>query len=300
MLVGDDGSTDETREILDKLVQEGLMITVFEIGNHVTKINGVIINDLIRIAINTKNADFILALDADEFLVPFPGRDINVREVLENLPNSADNVFAAFWVHFMPTSFKRENNVFLPNYFEKYINDFTLPHSAHKVMFNSSCIIKYNAMANTGNHNVLYESENAQVKINKIIIPELMLAHCSFRSISQLIMKSIIFSLHTICTPEIQKNTAIKNERYWIAYEMLKAKGYISEEDLRGLLLSTYKSSPENATPDADLADYSWKLPYELKYTKYESAENNYFGFIIKHYESVIGSLMANIKTRIV
>jgi glycosyltransferase involved in cell wall biosynthesis len=291
MLVCDDGSTDGTREILDKLAQEGLMITVLAARKHVVKINVSIIDDLIKMAVSQRQADFILALDADEFLLPFPGRDVNVREVLESLPDSAENTYAAYWVYFMPTEFKRENNVFLPSYFTNYINDFTLHKSVHKVMFHSSCITEKNASINMGNHNLFYETENGPAKVDKVMVPELMLAHFTLRSVRQVIMKSIIFSLHTICTPENQKYKAAKSERYWIAYELLKTKGYITEGDLRALLILTYRYDQENKNPD--IAYYPWKVSYELKYTDYEKIDNSYLGFIITHYESVINYFMS-------
>ncbi|MDR1689485.1 MAG: glycosyltransferase family 2 protein [Clostridiales bacterium] len=293
MYICDDNSTDQTPEILEKLVEEGLMITVLQSAKHVIKINGIIINDLIKIAIKNSQPDFILALDADEFLMPFPGRNVNVREVLENIPDTAYNTFAAYWVQFMPTSFKRKNNVFLPSYFTKYINDFTMNPTEFKVMFHSSCITERNTTVNTGNHNLFYLNENNHYEIvEKKVVPELMLAHCTLRSVPQLIMKSIIFSMHTICTPESQKGNIITNERYWTVYELLRKKGYITEGDLRAILAMTYRSDRNNIKENVNFANYYWNLHYELKYTDYSKVDENYLAFILTNYESVITNLV--------
>ena len=75
IIVLDDGSTDGTYEVLQALRAEGLPLVLirdpavgYEQGRYMTR--------LLRLAVRQHGADWVLPLDADEFVEPEPGKTL--------------------------------------------------------------------------------------------------------------------------------------------------------------------------------------------------------------------------------
>jgi glycosyltransferase involved in cell wall biosynthesis len=293
IIICEDNSTDNTLEIIQNLINEGLCIHIAR-HNYMHGYNQQkVMNGLTRIAIDDYGADFVLSLDADEFLMPYGarvGQNINIRNILESLTDDDENSYAARWIHFMPTVFKRENNVFLPRYFESHLN-YLGTANKDKVMFSAAVFKKNEAILASGNH-MLYNGKTEE-EINKIHVPRLMLAHFSIRSVSQLIVKSVMFSTRALCIPSnkrILSNTAI---RYHYIYEKLKSGEWINEKDVQTFFMYAFERYVLDDNHKMRLINYKWDLSYELKYTDYEKSEKYYLGFILSHYENIINGFMA-------
>ena len=89
LLVCDHQSTDATREILEKLKEEGLPIEV-RTEYRAAHVQEEVMSGLLHEAVEEHSADLVVPLDADEFLIPLNPGDI--RNVLETL--SLDQVYA--------------------------------------------------------------------------------------------------------------------------------------------------------------------------------------------------------------
>jgi hypothetical protein len=136
MMIYERGSTDNTNEIIRKLIAEGLPIylednpdVVFDTGN------GSVKNPMAYRAINEYGADLVIPLDADEFLYHTDG--INPRETLEALREDVE--YQALWRTYV---YEKEPDIelgFMPNNFTHYRNPAL---ECHNKAFMSKFLIK--------------------------------------------------------------------------------------------------------------------------------------------------------------
>ena len=97
LLVCDHQSTDATREILGNLKAEGLPLDI-RTEYRAEYAQATFMNALLCEAAEQRQADFIVPLDADEFLLPETTGDL--REKIEAL--SPDTVYALSWRKYVP------------------------------------------------------------------------------------------------------------------------------------------------------------------------------------------------------
>ena len=109
MIILDNGSTDNTLNILESLKNEGLPIFVFEDDTRdfdkVSKMN-----QLLHKAVDEYNADIIVPLDADEFMISSKGG--SPREFLEKL--ESPDYFVAKWKVYVPDFTRNWDEKFIP------------------------------------------------------------------------------------------------------------------------------------------------------------------------------------------
>ena len=84
----DHQSTDETGKILQHLKDEGLPIRI-ELHNEVGYAQSEIMTDIMNRAFRDENADLVIPLDADEFLVENDGNHLRLCNILRNLYTDA-------------------------------------------------------------------------------------------------------------------------------------------------------------------------------------------------------------------
>jgi len=181
MLIKDNGSSDNTPEILEKLINEGLPIYLTQ-GENQTK--------RAHIAVNEYGADLIIPLDADEFLYHTDG--INPREVLEAM--SEDVEYQAIWRTYI---YKKEPDInlgFMPNNFMYYRNpEMENPdiYTRHKKTIASKYLLnEKNASFIGGSHFLVYPDEYRD-SVKTQIHENLVFAHFPIRSKNQVMSKGI-------------------------------------------------------------------------------------------------------------
>ena len=110
MIILDNGSTDDTLEILKLLKSEGLSLFLLEDGDREYD-QAAKMNQLLLKAVNEFNADIIVPLDADEFLVSaIKG---NPRKIMEKIDDTS--YFQIKWKTYIPDFEKNENKTFIPS-----------------------------------------------------------------------------------------------------------------------------------------------------------------------------------------
>lgn len=98
MVILDNGSVDQTPQILALLRQEGLPLRL-HFDPSPAYVQSSFVTGMAREAFESRGADVVVPLDADEFLSASPGR--NVRTAVASL--APDRVSAMEWVTYVPT-----------------------------------------------------------------------------------------------------------------------------------------------------------------------------------------------------
>ncbi len=99
LIVADHKSTDRTREILEALQEEGLPVLIEDVAA-ARHAQAETMTRLLWLAADTHQADLVVLLDADEFLLPTD--EASVRDVLETL--AIDDVCSLRWQRYLPQS----------------------------------------------------------------------------------------------------------------------------------------------------------------------------------------------------
>lgn len=112
IIVTDNGSTDGTRERLQKLKQEGLILEIID-EKKVGHLHSIFVNKMMNIAIHKYKADWVINADADEF---YFSKTLNLKDQLPPR-NSNINVLKIYsnWVF----PLEEQNNVIDNIYFVK-------------------------------------------------------------------------------------------------------------------------------------------------------------------------------------
>lgn len=109
MLVMDHKSTDDTRKILERLKDEGLPLVTGTIEDE-GHIQAETMTALMYRAINEYDADLIVALDADEFLLHDSGDGKTLRDMLRELPT--DTVYYVEWINYALSNPEKDGDKF--------------------------------------------------------------------------------------------------------------------------------------------------------------------------------------------
>lgn len=181
----DNGSTDNTNSILNLLKNEGFDIEI--LSDTDTEFNQMYkTNELLhRILKEYEQADFIIPLDADEFIIEKSGG--NAKKIISNLERN--KVYYYEWLSFVPTNTQRLKEAFIParmdtvRVAEKEQKKIIIPSS----LINDSFIIK------NGSHDYFCDSEYGHEYITS-----LKLAHYPIRSVEQYTIKSILGYINRI------------------------------------------------------------------------------------------------------
>jgi hypothetical protein len=171
----DHASIDSTIDILTRLKAEGLPIfrlrtaqTAFAQGHHVTA--------LVRECFARTDADFVFALDADEF-ISADSRD-RVEQALSAIPPGSYG--RHFWRTYVPTSFDKP--------FGQHCLEYRVREERHpkgKMILGRSFASK-DEMVSDGSHWVFKVPSGEVAPIHDVDAALLRLAHCPVRSRTQL------------------------------------------------------------------------------------------------------------------
>jgi len=172
-------SFDSTREILEKIVDEGLPVYLLDdVGNTESK------NILAIKAIEEFGADLVVVLDTDEFLYHTDG--INPRKALEELKEDVE--YQIPWRTYVYQGEPKNPDVFMPSNFTHYRNP--LLDRLKKAVMSKYLLQKSQVRFSAGGHYLESTQEYRETKT--VVNPsKLVYAHFPVRSKSQIMLKAI-------------------------------------------------------------------------------------------------------------
>lgn len=191
ILVVNHNSDDSTGEILEKLQQEGLPIYV-ELFTDPRHLQAEIMTKLMYLALEQYDADIIIPLDADEFLLPFD-KKMSVRKFLQRMSN--EYVMTLPWYIHRLKNINNVSNEFILNLPAIRTSN---PHKMLKIMVGKVFLQRNKNMSlRQGNHS-LQDDGNSSKVIDTIRSEYLYLAHFNIRSEEQYLSKIIVGALADI------------------------------------------------------------------------------------------------------
>ena len=190
IIIVDNGSLDNTKEIIHNLINEGLPI--YLAGEDIEKCQNAPCKMLLaQKAMNQYNADLILPLDADEFLYHVDGK--NPRETLEALDETIE--YHAAWRTYIYAKEPDISRGFLPNNFTHYRNPKFERCDQHrfsqKVIASKFLIKDKRASFAPGSHYLTYpkqQKDSAEVLLHS----NLVFAHFPIRGKVQVLRKTCV------------------------------------------------------------------------------------------------------------
>jgi len=218
MIILDNGSTDDTLKILKLLKKEGLPVFILEDQDkefkHAKKMNLLLLK-----AINEYNADIIVPLDADEFIISNNG---NPRKILEKIDTQTFHYVK--WKTYVP-NFER-NDQFIPARITR-VRDESV-ETFHKVVLPKELVINHDVKLTTGSHDLLFEPEYAN-NIKSVFNAELRIAHFPIRSKEQTISKIVVSWIYFLSRLERMESDGFHWQKI---YNKLKEEEVIENEDI--------------------------------------------------------------------
>lgn len=247
MIILDNGSTDNTLQILKKLKDEGLPIFVFEDTDREYE-QAIKMNSLLLTAINEFKADIIVPLDADEFLISTDKG--NPRFILDEMDE--DTFYLAKWKTYIPDFDQNQNEDFIPSKMtlvrDENVEEF------YKAIIPKELVLDYNAELIFGNHDLIYDS-HYESKIKRIINPNLRIAHFPIRSKEQTISKisvGWIYSLYRLGRKEGE------NFHWKLIFDKLKENQEITNGDIINFAKQFALQNNKNITLHEDPMDLTF------------------------------------------
>ena len=219
MIILDNGSTDETIEIIRKLQNEALPIILIEDSDNQYNQREKL-SILLKKAVEINSADIVVPLDADEFLSSDNG---NPREILEKLDENS--YYQIPWETYVATAEDDPSIGFIPSRLthvrdEKY-------ETLYKVIVPKKIVANYDISLQVGQHDLIFEKP--EEKIDSTKISDLKMAHFPLRSVEQC-MSKILIGWPSILSLNKQNNDMGFHMK--IMFEKIKEKGRITFEDM--------------------------------------------------------------------
>lgn len=208
MLVADHSSTDKTPEILRRLREEGLPLFVRRIYS-AGYVQVETMNALLREAAVKQQADIILPLDADEFLLPEEGAG-SCRAIVRQL--DPGSLYRLPWRLYEPVFPHEEESRFLLARPLRRGTDFA---SGQKVIIGGALYRAKPFHLSEGSHYGWRPGPAGEEKVEWIEAPHLHLAHFPWRSNEQYLSKSQTIWLNSIAKYSYETPTTLLSPRYW-------------------------------------------------------------------------------------
>jgi glycosyltransferase involved in cell wall biosynthesis len=220
MVIVDNGSTDNTPIILDKLKNEGLPIYISRIAdahyNFDEKMTA-----LLYETYRNFDPDFVFPLDADEF-ISSPYSKENPRKIIDQY--DMNTLYLHRHDNYYPHENDKTNELFIPKRFshrqtQKKLTDY---YSAHKVAVSKN-VMRFMPKLRMGNHGVDFHIEsfrNVSVQsINTFYSNELVLSHFSLRSSELVKSKALVGWISNLTR---YNRSGIENYHWQSMYNKLK------------------------------------------------------------------------------
>ncbi|HET9763559.1 MAG TPA: glycosyltransferase family 2 protein [Casimicrobiaceae bacterium] len=241
LVIVDHGSFDGTSEVLAKLAAEGLPLRITYDADPAYR-QSQTMTGLARQALARDAADFVFALDGDEFL------KVESRPALERALGAvpAGMHAAMHWLTYVPDAFGDAAG-FGPGHLWWRLK--TERHTLVKVIVGRALLERPTDVIAMGNHAVLSEAAWSVQPHARLIQEVVALAHCPVRSRAQFETKVIVGYLANVASRPTNRRLA----RHWRElYNELRAGGNLNDERLREIA-SNYGLPIKNWRPVADV-----------------------------------------------
>ena len=184
LYVVDHLSTDQTPTILERLVNEGLPLTVSrEMASEQRQSE--VVTHLARHSLEPHNPDWIVPLDGDELLA---ANATPVGEIMGGL--SANRVATVGWKTYVPT---KDDATDKPSLFRRMRHRRSAEDELHrKILIPAPLLADTDLVIEQGNHGLRRPGDNASVRIDSVPAEGLYLAHFPIRGREQLRRKVLI------------------------------------------------------------------------------------------------------------
>lgn len=253
MIILDNGSTDDTFKILKLLKSEGLHLHIIKDKDR-EYAQVIKTNQLLLAAVNEFNADIIIPLDADEFIIS--DRTGNPREILDKI--EPQNYYKARWKTYVPH---------FPNNREKFVpariimaRDDSL-EEFYKVILSKDLINDYDVRLLKGNHDITYDSN---FEIMETINNDLRIAHFPIRSKEQLWSKILVSWIYNLSRPDRVEGDSYHQQ---IIFNKLKQNEDISYDDVTNFAKRFAINSEVEVNIREDPIDLTFCEDINIKYT---------------------------------
>lgn len=221
MIILNNGSTDDTNYILDSLVKEGLPLVIIEDKDKyfepLEKYNL-----LLKKAFEDYGADFVCAIDADEFL---SCDSKHPRDVI--LSFDEYTYYRPQWKTYVPTV-EDSDDKFVPARIT-HVRDESI-EVLGKVILSKELFFEYGVELTVGNHDLEFDKKNL---LNKKIFrddnPELRIAHFPLRSIDHTTSKVLVNYPNTLSRKNISPDVS---HHYPIMFYKILEEGSLDMEDV--------------------------------------------------------------------
>jgi hypothetical protein len=234
-------SYDTTREIVERLIDEGLSISHESIETPAFQRERLGC-ELIQKAASRESFDFILPLDADEFIAA-AGRNALEAELADT---PAETALSVAWLNYVPT---RHDDPADPNPATRIRHRLAAPHpSVRKVFLRRDLMRRVDdVILADGNHYLLSRS-GREIPERRAV--QVHLAHYPVRSAAQLASKAVLGALGRQLSPEFTEDQS----RHWRALmaDPALVEGYSMERLTQ--LSSGYLDASKSPMVDAPLA----------------------------------------------
>lgn len=239
----ENGSTDNTLEILCELRQEGYAITIFdERDSEFDEL--MFINKYARLILQQQRFDWLVPIDADEFLY---AEGQNPRLYLEQW--HTDTVYLVNWRTYIYTAKEEAQNKFVPECFVDYRHE--KYETFTKVIVPGQLYRGGGLLISRGNHDVV------GTEVKKQQIKEIKFAHYPIRSQEQFQTQIVINSIMQSSRFDYQKEEA------WHWGQMYRSIKEQREVDLQEVSL-TYAIPQEQRQMYGTMKVCRGKLRYEF------------------------------------
>jgi len=224
LAIVDHGSFDGTSEILAALVKEGLPLRIYR-DQEPSFQQSLRMTQVVRETLRDQHADFVFALDADEFL-RVPRRDL-LEAVLLDVPPGMHAV--GHWCTYVPDSFE-EGGPIGPRHLRRRLKvERREPYCSYKVIVGRGMLERPNDRVIDGNHMVASPADTQAPRHARLREDVVIFAHCPVRSRAQLESKVILGYLARQARP----GNAIPTSVHWRdLYAELRAGGSFSDTRL--------------------------------------------------------------------
>ena len=238
ILLTDDGSTDNTQEIIHALSVEFpervIVVPLRKKGDAECRLD-YNRNKLLQLAFEEYNADIVVPLDADEFLITENAK--NVRQYLEELNDNA--CYLCRWKTFIYSPYEGylQDSSFVPSRYMYYRDPHVIPEMTKVVVLRKPWFEATLSLV-LGNHTV---KSTSNMSFSLIELQDLFIAHYPIRSIDQIKSKIIKFRLHNLSVPDMAPGQSSHNE---IMYHQLKKNNLELSNDDISAFSYLYSSTP--------------------------------------------------------
>jgi hypothetical protein len=243
MIIINHRSADSSVQILQSLKKEGLPLEIME-ETSIELQQGLFLTRIMKKAVMHYGADWVLPLDADEFIAPAGGG--LARDIIEKLPQ--DRIVKVPWRTYVPLpsdNFQQSNILKRIQHCKRKENQ-----NLRKIMVPSSMAMKKNGLIAAGNHGFVKETYRKQKEFPYIHTDQLVLAHFPIRSSEQIMTKAFVGWLACLSKPNKEPTEAFHLK---VLYDRFKKGGQISPEELTSMALEYATTSGTSALDQNDI-----------------------------------------------